>query len=117
MRIVIASSWECATEEERRYVCTHCRVPRETRVRLEVLPVLQKQPGFVDLMALRDDEDPQKIVCLSFWETQDNAENYRRDHYDSVVHILRSMLERDPTVETFKVEVSTSHHIAASFAA
>ena len=36
------------------------------KVRLEVLPILQKQPGFIDLIALRDSNDQQRVICLSF---------------------------------------------------
>jgi len=32
------------------------------RLRSEVLPVLQKQPGFVDLIGLVSENDPDKIV-------------------------------------------------------
>lgn len=37
------------------------------KVRLEVLPIRQKQPGFIDLIAQRDDNDQQRLVFLSFW--------------------------------------------------
>ncbi len=36
-----------------------------SKLRSEVVPVLQKQPGFIDLIALRDNDDPQRIVCLT----------------------------------------------------
>jgi heme-degrading monooxygenase HmoA len=38
------------------------------KVCLEVLPILQKQPGFIDLIALRDSNGQQRVICLSFLE-------------------------------------------------
>ncbi|MFY9644485.1 MAG: antibiotic biosynthesis monooxygenase [Terriglobales bacterium] len=87
------------------------------KIRLEVLPILQKQPGFVDLVALRDGNDKQRIVCLSFWNTQENAEHYHREHYDQIVQTLRPVLDTNPSLETLRVEISTAHQIAASRAA
>jgi len=46
------------------------------KVRNEVLPTLQKQPGFIDLVALRDNKDVERTVCLSFWNSKDSAEHY-----------------------------------------
>jgi len=87
------------------------------KVRNEVLPTLQKQPGFIDLVALRDNKDDERIVCLSFWNSKDGAEHYQREHYDTIVQMLRSELETNPTLETLQVEISTAHRTAASRAA
>jgi heme-degrading monooxygenase HmoA len=87
------------------------------KVRLEVLPILQKQPGFVDLIVLRDGNDQKRVMCLSFWNTKESAEHYHREHYDSIVHALRSELDATPTLETLQVEASTAHQIASSRAA
>lgn len=87
------------------------------KVRLEVLPILQKQPGFIDLIALRDSNDQQRIVCLSFWDTKESAEHYHRQHYDAITQTLKSVLDSKPILETLQVEVSTAHQIAATNAA
>jgi heme-degrading monooxygenase HmoA len=87
------------------------------KVRNEVLPTLQKQPGFIDLVALRDNKDDERIVCLSFWNSEESAERYQREHYDTIVQMLRSELKTDPTLETLQVEISTAHRIASSRAA
>ena len=83
----------------------------------DVLPALQKQPGFIDLLALRDNMDDERIVCLSFWNSQESAEDYQREHYDTIVEMLRSELQTNPTLETLQVEISTAHRIASSRAA
>ena len=88
-----------------------------SKLRNEVVPVLQKQPGFIDLIALRDNDNPQRIVCLSFWNTKESVIHYHREHYDSIVQMLSSVLETTPTLETLRVEISTPHRIAIGRAA
>ena len=36
------------------------------KLRNDVLPILQKQPGFVDLISLVSDDDPERVVSVSF---------------------------------------------------
>jgi heme-degrading monooxygenase HmoA len=39
-----------------------------------VLPILQKQPGFMDEMVLVSDTEPDRILALSFWKNREDAE-------------------------------------------
>jgi quinol monooxygenase YgiN len=87
------------------------------KLRNEVLPALQKQPGFIDLIALRDGIDAERVLCLSFWDSKESAEKYDREHYDTLVGVLKPVLQTNPTVETLRVEISTVHRIATSRAA
>jgi heme-degrading monooxygenase HmoA len=86
------------------------------KLRNEVLAILQRQPGFVDLITLRDNVDPERVVSLSFWRTRDDAEHYHRNYYDRVSAILRPIVSSNPNVETFVVDDSTVHRIAGTAA-
>jgi quinol monooxygenase YgiN len=77
----------------------------------DVLPMLQKQPGFVDFLALYDKTDPEKLLCISFWTSREDAEGYHRRHYDAIADTLRAVVKSPPTLETFGVSVSTVHRI------
>ncbi len=88
-----------------------------TRMNNEILPILQKQPGFVDMIGLSHEHDPERLVALSFWKSKEDAERYSREHFSHVSEILKPFLTTPPTVETYNVEASTSHHIAAGKAA
>jgi quinol monooxygenase YgiN len=96
-----------------------CHVKPEKRdefsnkLRNEVLPILQKQAGFVDLIGLTSEEDPERILSVSFWASKQDAERYHREHYNRIVETLRPQLKREPTVENFNVDTSTTHRIAA----
>jgi heme-degrading monooxygenase HmoA len=89
----------------------------QQRVRNEVLSLLQKQPGFVDEVTLSSEHDPGRIVAISFWKTREDAERYHRETFPRVQDILKEALKSPPRVETYNVEDSTMHHIAAGKAA
>jgi quinol monooxygenase YgiN len=40
----------------------------------DVLPILQKQLGFVDFLMLSDTTNPARLVCISFWTSREDAE-------------------------------------------
>jgi quinol monooxygenase YgiN len=88
-----------------------------TKVRNDVLPILQTQPGFVDFLALSDKASPQRVVCISLWSSREDADKYHQQHYDTITDMLKPLLQSAPTLETFTVSASTAHRIAAVRAA
>jgi heme-degrading monooxygenase HmoA len=83
----------------------------------DILPILQKQRGFVDLLTLSDKTNPERLVCISFWISREDAEEYHLQHHYTITDILKPVLESPPTLETFAVNVSTAHCIAVGRAA
>ena len=83
----------------------------------DVLPVLQKQPGFVDLIGLNDENESEHIVAISFWKSKEDADRYHREQYNRISDQLRPLVKQEPTVRTYTVNTSTSHKIAAVKAA
>ena len=87
------------------------------KLRNDVLPILQKQPGFVDLISLVSDDDPERVVSVSFWNSKQDAERYNREHFNRISEMLKPVLKRDPVVDTFNVDTWTTRRIAAGKAA
>ncbi len=83
----------------------------------KVLPLLKKQAGFLDEITLVSRTDPDRILALSFWETEEHAERYNREQYPVVKEMLASVLTGEPTIEKLDVDTSTSHRIARGKAA
>jgi len=83
----------------------------------KVLPILKKQSGFVDEITLVSSTEPDRILALSFWDTEEQAERYNREQFPTVSEIIRPLLETAPKVETFNVDTSTMHKIATGKAA
>jgi quinol monooxygenase YgiN len=104
-----------------RVVECHSKVGRSEQVgnKLEndVLPILQKQPGFVDFLTLSDKINSERLMCISFWTSREDAEEYHRQHYDTITELLKTILESPPRLETFAVNASTAHRIAVGRAA
>ena len=78
----------------------------------EVLPLLRRQKGFQDEIALfvpggRD------AVGISLWDQKDNAEAYNRTTYPEVQKLLSKVIEGTPQVQTYEVSSSTLHKAAA----
>jgi heme-degrading monooxygenase HmoA len=76
-------------------------------IRDGVLPILKTQPGFRDEVILVSDSEPERVLALSFWNTKQDAERYNREQYPKILDLIQSVLETDPEVQTFEVEMST----------
>jgi quinol monooxygenase YgiN len=100
-----------------------CYVKREKRQEFAdkmqnlVLPILQSQPGFVDLLALSSEDEPERTVSISLWKSRADAERYHRAHFDEIIHSIRHTLRDEPSVEFYDVQASTAHRFAVGKAA
>lgn len=83
----------------------------------KALPILKKQIGFVDEALLVSDDEPNRILALSFWNSKEDAERYHREQYPAIHDMVRHLLEVEPVIRTFNVDSSTTHSIAAGKAA
>ena len=101
---------ECYVKPERK---------QEFREKVEsvILPILQAQPGFVDLLALSSEDEPERMVAISLWRSRADQERYHHEHYQEIIDALRPLLRDDPSVEFYTVDASTAHRIAAGTAA
>lgn len=88
-----------------------------TTLNEKVLPLLRKQPGFVDEITLVSNTDPDRVLALSFWDSQADAEKYNREQYSMVTEILNPLLDIPARVQVFDVDTSTTHHIIKGKAA
>ncbi|MGA9793757.1 MAG: antibiotic biosynthesis monooxygenase [Terriglobales bacterium] len=83
----------------------------------KIMPILQKQGGFVDEMLLVSNAEPDRVLALSFWKTKEDAERYQRDQFKNVTETVRQLLGTDPFVRTFDVHTYASLKIVAGRAA
>ena len=88
-----------------------------TTMHEKVVPLLRKQPGFIDEITLISTVDSEHILALSFWQSEADATRYNAEHYPTITDMLGSLLETTPTVQTFNVDLSTTHKISKGKAA
>lgn len=79
--------------------------------------ILKSSPGFMDVICLISDENPDRVLGLSFWNTKQDAERYTREQFPKFAELMRDSIEGTPTVRTFEVEHSSYHHVAQGKAA
>ena len=83
----------------------------------KILPILEKQTGFVDETVLVSDTESTRVLGLSFWNSREDAERYHREQFPKIQEMLKPLLETEPLVRTFEVHSSTTHRIVAGKAA
>ncbi len=88
-----------------------------SKLRTEVEHTFRKQPGFIDLITLVSTENPSRVISLSFWNTQEDAERYNRETFPKIKQLIQPYITGTPTVHTFTVETSTTHKIGVGKAA
>jgi heme-degrading monooxygenase HmoA len=79
----------------------------------EILPLLRKQKGFKDEIALSNPNNPD-VVAISLWESKADAETYNTNTFPNVLNIAKGMIEGTPTVQTFEIVTSTFHNVAVA---
>jgi quinol monooxygenase YgiN len=83
----------------------------------KVLPILEDQPGFMDAILLVSDTEPDQLLALSFWKSQEDAERYTHEHYPRVNKLISHLVESAPVSRTFNVDIFISHNVAGGKAA
>ena len=81
----------------------------------EIVPLLRRQKGFLDLVTLAV-PGGREVVAISFWEHKGNARAYHSTGYPEVLKILEKFLEGTPHLRTFDVVSSTIQKVAAQVA-
>jgi heme-degrading monooxygenase HmoA len=81
----------------------------------EILPLLQKQKGFRDVLTLVS-SNGSEVVGISLWDQRQDTEAYSRAAYPDVQRILSKVIEGTPQVHTYEVSLSTIHKMASQHA-
>jgi len=74
------------------------------KMKEEILPILKKQPGYVDILALENEFEPNKPFVTTFWHTKQDIERYERETFPKVKQLLEPFLYVPPVVKFCKVE-------------
>ncbi len=89
-----------------------------TIIQNELVPYLQKQPGFVAYDTNTRVTDPNYILSSTMWRTKEDAENcYASTGYTNIVNKIRPLLTADLRPVFYNVELSTTHQVSVGKAA
>lgn len=78
----------------------------------KILPLLQKQKGFKDELALVA-SNGSEVLAISLWDRKEDAEAYQRAAYPEVQKLLSKVIDGAPQVQTYEVSASTIHKVGA----
>lgn len=79
----------------------------------EIVPMLRKQTGFQDELALSGDTDTF-VTAISLWDSKEHADTYNTGTYPAVLNILEKYLDGAPKVRVSSVISSISQKVTAA---
>ncbi|HVO64814.1 MAG TPA: antibiotic biosynthesis monooxygenase [Terriglobales bacterium] len=86
-------------------------------VKKEILPILKKQPGFVDILPFVPEETIDRILVVSLWTEKRHIEHYMKETFPNVERILKPYLTTPITWKLHRVETTLCEHFIQAMAA
>lgn len=75
----------------------------------QILPLLNRQNGFLDTITFVSENKPDKMISITLWKTKNDAENYHRNEFPKITEMLKPYMKGTPIIENYTVEYSTVH--------
>jgi hypothetical protein len=86
-------------------------------VKNEILPLLKKQPGFLEILPLYPENRNEKAFNITLWMEKKDAERYERETFPKVEKILLPYLTTPMTNKLYVVETILCEHFVNALAA
>jgi heme-degrading monooxygenase HmoA len=86
-------------------------------LRNQVLPILKKQPGFLEFLPFHPEINTEKMICITLWTEKRNAERYENEAYPKVEGIVKPYLTTPVTFKHYSVETSLCQHFVEALTA
>ncbi len=80
-------------------------------IRNQVLPILKKQTGFMELLPFFAEIKNEKAIAVTLWTEKGNAERYGREVFPKVEEILKPYLTTPITYKLYNVETTLCEHL------
>jgi len=85
-------------------------------IKNEVLPILKKQVGFLDILPLFPEMKDEKAVYITLWAEKRDAERYHKEVFPRVEDIVRPFLTTPITWKHYTVETTLCEHFVNALA-
>src|SRR5271165_2570583 len=86
-------------------------------IRNEVLPILQKQTGFMELLPFFPETKNEKVIAVTLWTEKRYAQSYEREAFPKVEAILQPYLTGPVTYKLYNVETTLCEHFVHALTA
>ena len=86
-------------------------------VKNEVLPILKKQHGFLEILPFIPEIKNEKVVTISLWMEKKDVERYEREWFPKVEEIMKPYLTTPITFKYYTVETTLCEHFEKALVA
>ena len=86
-------------------------------MRNEVLPILKKQNGFLEMLPFFPEIMNEKVITITLWMEKKDVERYEREVFLKVEEILKPYLLTPLTYKHYEVETTLCEHFVQALAA
>ena len=87
-------------------------------VKNEVVPILKKQTGFLEIPPFFPEKMREnKVITISLWTTKADAARYERESYAKVLNLLKPFLTTPVNVNYHILETAVCEHFVDSLVA
>jgi len=86
-------------------------------IRQEILPILRKQPGFLEVLPFVPEITKEKMIAITLWTEKREAVKYGEEVFPKVEQILRPFLAVPLEVKTYTVETTLCKHFVEALTA
>ena len=87
-------------------------------IKNEVLPILKKQTGFLEILPFFPEKmKDEKVFTISLWTTKADAERYEKEFYPKVLDILKPFLTTPVKVNYYNLETTVCQHFVEALVA
>lgn len=86
-------------------------------VKNEVLPILKKQTGFLEMLPFVPELKNEKTINITLWMEKKDAERYEREVFPKIENILKPYLTTPITWKMYTVETTLCEHFVTTLAA
>ncbi len=76
----------------------------------DVLPLLKKQTGFLEILPLVTELKDEKMITISLWTEKVNLERYEREVFPKVEQILKPFIKSPIVPKDYMVETALCEH-------
>jgi heme-degrading monooxygenase HmoA len=79
-------------------------------VRKEVLPILRKQGGFLEILPLVPENKTEKVVTITLWAEKKDFERYEKETYPRIEQILKPYFVTPVAHRVYTLETTLCEH-------
>jgi quinol monooxygenase YgiN len=86
-------------------------------VKNEILPILKKQAGFLEILPFFPEMRTEKVLFFSIWTEKQYFERYQKDWFPKVEEIVKPYLTTPMTYKLYMLEPQLCEHFEKAVAA